>query len=263
MVSTKLAMGAILGVAMLAAMPAKAALTFAAFQPIGNGANFYWKNSGAPGFPRSGGSSASVYTIASDSSTVPGSALISFSYLVPGLTSVSNVTALFTLVASTNVPAVDDGTDIYNDTISGNFTIKTTAPITIGSVTYGAGSNLLSAYFTNAEVDGATRGTAGSFDNGTEFDPSMYFTSDFLNFSAVDESDFALSLVSITNSLSTRSASTALRTFKAQAVGNFASDPLPVPTMTVPETASWAMFIVGFGLMGATLRRRRPEYSLV
>jgi hypothetical protein len=253
MVSTKLAMGAILGMAMFAALPAKAASTFASFQSIGNDANFYWKNSG---------STASLYTIASDGSTTPGSALISFSYLVPGLTGVANVTALFTLAASTSAPAIDDGSYIYNDTISGNFSIKSAASFTVAGHTFGAGTNLLSAYFDNAEVDGTTGSTAGSFDNGTEFDPAMHFTSDLLNFSGVAESDFGLSLVSITQSLSSQNASTTLRTFKAQSVGNFASTPLPVPTFAVPEAATWATFILGFGLMGASLRRRRAEHSL-
>jgi hypothetical protein len=35
----------------------------------------------------------------------------------------------------------------------------------------------------------------------------------------------------------------------------------PPPVPTVPEAATWAMMLAGFGMMGATLRRRRPSVS--
>lgn len=41
---------------------------------------------------------------------------------------------------------------------------------------------------------------------------------------------------------------------------NLHGDPDP---NAVPEPATWAMFIAGFGLVGATMRRRRPALAIV
>jgi hypothetical protein len=40
--------------------------------------------------------------------------------------------------------------------------------------------------------------------------------------------------------------------------GVLAKDP---PTTTVPEPAAWALMLVGFGGMGAMLRRRRAQVA--
>jgi hypothetical protein len=53
----------------------------------------------------------------------------------------------------------------------------------------------------------------------------------------------------------TASAATALSTFRAQAGGSLQSDPAPT-FVAVPEPATWAMMIVGMGLVGFARRRR-------
>lgn len=269
MVSTKWAMGAILGAAMFAAMPASATVTFADYQPTDTSNNIRWQNTVANGT----GSGGSIYTIAPNSTT-PGSVQIKFSFLLPGLDAVSGVIANFTLLATAvNAPVLTDGSFFYQPSIAGHFSIISTSAINVGGHIYASGSNLLSATFTDSGVFGGVGSTSGELDS-TGDGSTITYTSDFLNFAPTVDRDFALSLASIAAKLTAvnpidvdtgnpvhAGAATALRTFSGSSSGNFSSDPAPLVIFPVPEAATWAMFIGGFGLIGASLRRRR-EYSL-
>lgn len=267
MVSTKWALSAILGAAMLAAVPAGATVTFADYQPVGS-SNIQWRNNG----PNGTGSGGSIYTSAPNAGNTPGTVKIKFSFLLPGLDQVSGVIADFTLLAtSVNSPVMTDGTFYLNPSISGGFSIISTAPITIAGHIYGAGANLLSATFSEAYIFGAVGATSGELDSsglGTD----ITYSSDFLSFAPTHDRDFALSLASIAQTLAAVNpvdedgnpvnpgAGTSLSSFRGNSSGSFSSNPAPLITVAVPELASWMMFIGGFGLIGASLRRRR-EYT--
>jgi hypothetical protein len=163
----------------------------------------------------------------------------------------------FTLLASvTNSPALTAGPFKIEQNIVGSFSILSTSAITIGGTTFAAGANLLSGSFTLGTIFGGTNSTSGSFSSATTSGATITYTSDFLDFLPTLDRDFALSLTSITPGLN-NSTNRALRTFKALSTGSFSTDPAPTPIVAVPEAATWAMFIGGFGLMGASLRRRR------
>jgi hypothetical protein len=261
MVSTKLAMGVFAGAALFAAVPANATITtFADYKTIGAGANIYWKNNSGS----TAGTGGSIYTIGSAGATTAGSRNVAFSFLQSELAPyVTNVTGKFTLLASvTNSPVLTLGGIKIQQNIAGSFSILSTSVITIGNLTFGIGANLLSGVFTQSAIAGAGAGTSGSFSASTTGGSTITYTSDFLNFLPTNNRDFSLGLTSITQALA-NSNGKALRTFKATSTGSFSTDPAPVPINAVPEAATWAMFIGGFGLMGAALRRRRPEHSLV
>jgi hypothetical protein len=240
--------------AALVASPSQAVITtFASYTAIGTGANVYWKNNNGT----ANGTGGSIYTIANSNATTPGTAKISFSFLQGALSPVTNVVADFTLLASvTNSPALTAGGFKIEQNIAGSFSILSTTAISIGSTTFAAGANLLSGTFTLGTIFGATNGTSGSFSSATTSGATITYTSDFLDFLPTLDRDFALSLTSITPGLNS-STNRALRTFKALSTGSFSTDPAPTPIVAVPEAATWAMFIGGFGLMGASLRRRR------
>jgi hypothetical protein len=270
MVSTKWAMGAVLGAAMFAAVPASATVTFADYQPIDSSNNISWQNNGANG----SGSGGSIYTVTPQATNTPGTVQIKFSFLLPGLDVVSGVVANFTLLAtSTNSPALTDGSFLYQPSIAGHFSIISTTPITVAGHTYAAGANLLSATFTDSGVFGGVGSTSGELDS-TGDGSTISYTSDFLNFAPTVDRDFALSLASIAQTLTAINpvdqntgnpihpgSGTSLKSFLGNSSGNFSSDPAPIITIAVPELATWAMFIGGFGLVGASLRRRR-EFTL-
>jgi hypothetical protein len=260
----KLSVGAGLAAAtfaasMLVATPSQATITnFASFSAVNANSNVYWKNSAVDG---ASSKSGSLFTSANGGSTA-GSTTIKFSFLQPGLSVVSNVTATFTLLASvTNVAASSLGPQQTQKGLTGAFSIISTTPITIAGHTYAAGTNLLSATFTNATINGTTSGGVRDSTAGVNAGTIVY-TSAFLNFLPTVDKDFSLSMTSITPALA-HSTGNALKTFRANATGTFSTDPVPTIVIPVPESATWAMFIGGFGLMGAALRRRRPEHSLV
>ncbi|WP_404712750.1 PEPxxWA-CTERM sorting domain-containing protein [Sphingomonas sp. MMS24-J13] len=250
---------ATIAASMLVATPSQATITsFASYSAVNSSSNIYWKNSASDG---ASSKSGTLFTSSTNGSTA-GSTTIKFSFLQPGLNVVSNVTATFTLLATvTNVAASSLGPQQTQKGLTGSFSIISTAPITISGYTYAAGTNLLSATFTNASINGTSSGGVRDATSGANAGTITY-TSAFLNFLPTVDKDFSLSLTSITPSLA-HSTGNALKTFRANSTGTFSTDPVPAIVIPVPEAATWAMFIAGFGLMGATLRRRRPEHSLV
>jgi hypothetical protein len=100
--------------------------------------------------------------------------------------------------------------------------------------------------------------TSGGFDVANGSGGTLTFTSDFLKFAPSASLGSALNFTSaITpagqglNSLGF--GSDALESFNLDAGGSFSSVPLP---NSVPEPASWAMLLLGMGLIGGVLRRR-------
>jgi hypothetical protein len=253
--------GAGIAAAALLATPSQAVITtFAGYTAVSTAENIYWKNNGSGS---SNGTGGSIYTISSASSTLPGTTQISFSFLQGQLSPVTNVLADFWLSATvTNSPAVTAAGFKIEPLITGSFQILSTSVITIGGHTFGAGSILLAGSFNEASIFGASGSTSGSFTSATSSGATITYTSDFLDFLPTVDRDFSLSLTAIAQPLFS-SSNRALRTFKAVSTGSFSSDPAPTPVVAVPEAATWAMFIGGFGFMGAALRRRRVQHSLV
>ena len=139
--------------------------------------------------------------------------------------------------------------------------------VTNGSISFvrtsaaaeGAGTrtNLLTVSFKNAELDASQNN--GSFTFKSNANSVITFTSDFLDFTNVLGKDFALSFSGSSPNFNAPVGSSS-QSLSASGSGTFASDPLPV-VPGVPEPASWAMMLGGFGLLGATLRTRKAQVS--
>ncbi len=112
--------------------------------------------------------------------------------------------------------------------------------------------NLLTVAFTGAilNVDlGAT--PSGSFFATAPLQWIVY-TSDVFDMSQVGEADFSLSFSAISKAFSVKDGYG--DSFQANVVATFAA--------AVPEPASWAMMIAGFGMVGFAARRRRNQHSV-
>jgi hypothetical protein len=84
------------------------------------------------------------------------------------------------------------------------------------------------------------------------------FTSDFLDFSGSSAFDLALAINAINPRLLIGNTFNGVAQFSGTVAGNFGADGDPAGTgAVIPEPASWAMMIAGFGLVGASARRRR------
>ena len=243
------------GAIVAAAAPAQAAVTtFASFTALGTPSNIRWSNSSSNG---NGGTGGSLYSVTSNTSTTVATRNVSFSFLNdPTLSSVTNVTAGFTLNAtapSGSIATLNAGV-LTQPGIAGTFSFLSTAPITIGTTTYGVGSNLLSGTFSSGSIVGTRAGTSGSLGSST-----ITFTSDFISFVPGADGDLALLLASITSPIqatpTTQTPTHALRSFRSTGSGQFSSDLTP-PTTAVPEPAVWGLMIVGFGMVGVQARRR-------
>lgn len=239
--------------AALAAAPAAAVVTtFANFSAGPGGANVYFLNAGS-------NSNASFFTTAANNTTTAAGRTVSFTFLQNAFNSVGAVNATWTLNGTvTNTVATVSGNTITQTNVAGSFSFISQSDITVGSLTFLAGSNLLSGTFTNSTISGTRNGTSAGF-NGSTPVSSITYTSDFLTFVPGSNYDFAISLSQIAptlNALPTNGTPTrALRTFRAVATGQFSSDPAPIPN--VPEPAVWAQLIAGFALVGIAARRRK------
>ncbi len=108
-------------------------------------------------------------------------------------------------------------------------------------------ANLLTLNFTHATLAGA--GGSGALFGTQPGGGTVTYTSDFLDFTGQTAGDFAVGLSGITPGFSAAA-------WTADSVGTFASDSANIGN-GVPEPATWAMMIIGFGGVGALMRRRR------
>lgn len=255
MFKSRLALTAVVALAGFAAAPAHAVLTtFANFTGLDANSGIRFQNSAVDNVS---GTSGSLYTI-NPVSNAPGVRDVSFSFLIPGLsTQVNNVNAAFTLFASTASPAQTFGAFTLQSGLTGGFQFLTTSAITVGSRVYAAGSNLLSGTFNDVSISGQTNATAASYNGSTSAGATITYTSDFVRFAPASDYDLSISLTSLSPMLFANPGS-ALRSFEAYSTGSFSSDPAPL-LGGVPEPSVWAMLVIGFGLVGFQVRRRKAN----
>ncbi|WP_439545403.1 PEPxxWA-CTERM sorting domain-containing protein [Sandarakinorhabdus sp.] len=157
---------------------------------------------------------------------------------------------------SINDPAQEFFGTIVQPLQAGEIKFRTLSDLTVGQTFYAAGANLLSFdYFTGGGISGSgnTASLIANPGGGANF---TTVTSDFLNFAAGSEFDLNMSLLNLTSALGF-TANQPINSFSARAGGILSSDSLPGLTAVVPEPQSWAMFIIGFGIVGAVSRRHR------
>lgn len=174
--------------------------------------------------------------------------------------------AYFSLSAfSTTAPDVyaADGRTNYELAFGpGKLSFTRTVPVQLytanGKPNGSAKRNLLTVAFSGARLITQGSTTTLSLLASTPFQ-QLTFTSDFLNFSNATDSDFALalnaanpalSIAAIDPTLTNVTGARSFNTTKASVSGGFAAS-------AVPEPASWAMLILGMGLVGNVLRQRR------
>lgn len=256
----------ILGVAALAslasAVPASAVITtFATFSPVTSARNVRWVNGATKTTASNTGNSSSsgfFYTISSPTANAPGIADVKFDFLQLPVLGMLDAD-FFMDVTVTATPAQSLSGIYIQQVMTGTFSFKSKNAFSLGMTAYAAGSNLLSGSYTNAAIVGTS--SSGSFaGNNTNLGSLLTFTSDVLNFTGVGDTDFSMSLTSLTPSFFSLSSMTALRSFRAVAGGQFSTD--PAPEAPVPEPEVWTLLVVGFGLIGVQVRRRARRTSI-
>ncbi|TFU01376.1 PEP-CTERM sorting domain-containing protein [Polymorphobacter arshaanensis] len=227
--------------------------TIAIYNQVVTGSTMRWVR--APS-----GVGGQLYTISSSGSTTPGAASVDFSFLKPVLAALGPVASKLTLTATSSVAATPVASFLAQTPVNGSFafTYAGAAPLTVGFTTYNTGANLLSGTFTNATIVGGTGGTSGSFSASTGAGSIIALASDFLDFSGATNFDFSIGFNAMTSPFGVTNAQKALNSFRGATGGSFGSDSATV-TATIPEPASWALMVTGFGGLGVALRRRRKQ----
>lgn len=265
---------AVAAAGLLAAAPASAVITnFASFNASTTG-NVVWRNDGTvPVNPNQNytfnGTGGTLFTTSSAASVAPrnavaGGVATTFSFQ-NGLSAwIANTPATFTLLATTTTTGAQTfGPLKLQKVMTGTFSFISTSQITVNNTVYAAGANLLSATFSNLDIYGQSGGTSGNFGGSVVNGGTIAFTSDFVAFPNSLDRDVSLSLSSIlslnnnVNQGLNNAPGSALRSFRATATGSFSADPTPTIIPSIPEPGTWAMFVVGFGLVGVGYRRRK------
>jgi hypothetical protein len=189
-----------------------------------------------------------------------------FSFLAPNLSSLSDLSALFTLSATAPAsdPAVSGAGQVAEQNLSGKFSFTYTGstPLTVGGHTYMTGANLLSGTFSGATLVGPANGSTSSFQDAIFSGGTVTFASDIAQFATTGDKGMSLSLTSALPFFGATPGDS-LGSFSAVSTGSFASD---LATNGggggVPEPITWALMLVGFGGIGTAIRRDRRKARL-
>ena len=242
--------------------PASAALT--SFANFSGSANLAFVNSG-DAVDRT--TDAKFYTTASGTDTMPGTALVQFSFIDdPSSGAFTDVTAAFTLwgLVVKNSPAQVRGNSLTQTGLIGGFTFLTTTAISFVGPdlllrNYAAGSILLQGVFSGGAISSDFGSSQGMASVATRSGDAIFFYSDILDAQAVLEGELAFDLTSIMPAFSVSAGDNgALNSFRAVFGGSISGDPPPYLPVSIPEPGVWGMLIVGFGLVGVQMRRRKP-----
>jgi hypothetical protein len=245
---TCLASAAALAVIVTAsAVPAQAAV-LVSFTPDSGASDLRWVSSAA-------GTGGSLFSIAAANDTTAHGVATHFSFLDPSLAALALLPATFTFDAfvKDGNPATASGADVSQGQLSGQFSLIYSGATILNFMGSGIdlfhGANLLSGLFTGASIHGA--GGSGAINLANANGGTAVFTSDFEDVSRFvpGTEEFALNLLGVTPGFRLNEAG-GLRQFRGNGGGNFSAS-------AAPEPATWGMMILGFGGMGALLRRRR------
>lgn len=112
------------------------------------------------------------------------------------------------------------------------------------------GTNVLTASFTGGQINGTIGETALSF-QATEPSDQISYSSTFFDFTGTVEDNFAFAFTSV------NPAAAMLGSGSSQRLRGFTASSSSTLATSVPEPSTWAMLILGFGMVGYASRRRR------
>ena len=240
----KMLLKSAIAAAALALMPMAAqavTLTVVSFTGAAGGQNLTYKNNGTAGW--------------SLSTLTPKNVVVSLEDFSGNF--VTNVAAKWSISGNGTSYAVNTSGNQWSQAFSGGtLSFTSTAAFTLGANSYAAGSNILSLTFTGGDLSGTVGATTGSAQVSIPGDSFTSVSSDFLSFPPVYLTDFSISLSNVTprfafggpGGLGTQ-ANGRFNNFTARGSGDFTAD-------MVPEPETWAMMLLGFGLVGFARRRQ-------
>jgi hypothetical protein len=134
------------------------------------------------------------------------------------------------------------------------FNITATSSFCWVNLCFNPGDSLLSGSVQNSAITGTLGTRTADFTGSTAGGATISYSSPLLSFDPTATYSFDFGLTNIDRNLTGTTNST-LGSFRSQISGTFSSEPGAV--FNVPEPGTWAMMIIGMGLVGAARRRRR------
>ena len=247
------------------ASPSQAALVdFASFIQNSPGTDVLFTNTG-------GGTATMTTTTSAAGGAGVSPSIFTYATSIPVLNALGGLSASFSMNAAIVPPTVAmqlGGGSFLQTGFDGSFSYTYNGPgFVFGGMNYAAGTNLLTGVFHSGQIFGS--GRTGQAGDDTTLGGTVAYTSALLNFTGTVERSFSISLNSVSPSFGAAgcpaggafgNCTSALNTFRASTAGSFSSDP---PPTYVPEPATWAMMLIGFGGMGAMLRSSRRRNAAV
>lgn len=227
--------------AAIGSVPAAAMVTFANFSPTNTDNNAAYSGGSLFTAPGGVGGPAGVQVI--------------FNILSGGLPQLQGVSATFQLNTAMAPAILPASGDFTIPSASGGFSFITNNAINLGGTLYAAGSNLLSGTFVDGYFSGTVDGSSGSLRASTGGGSTIAYTSSFLSFAGATTYDFALPITAVDPVFGPGGGTIA--DFAGSMGGQFSSEPGPL-VGSVPEPTTWAMLVLGFGVVGVAARRRKP-----
>lgn len=196
-------------------------------------------------------------TISYGSGALGSASQVRFSFTNPTLIAagLTDLLANFTLAFTTATAPSTFAGFVLQPGFSGmfSFTYAGATPLVVGGTTYATGSTLLSGILSGAMVAGPAGSTSGGLTaSEATAGTTITYASSILGFGGGID-DFSIGLSSISPGLILTSG--LLSSFTASSTGSFGSSLVPAIPL-VPEPATWAMMLLGFGLLGTAVRRR-------
>ncbi len=167
-------------------------------------------------------------------------------------TGTTDVAALFNLTAATGAGTITNGVLASAPVTSGTFSITANSATSFNGNT---GTNLLSGTFSGGLFTAVVGGSTASLLNSLP-PVAVNFTSSFFDFTGTTERDIQLGFEAIMPRIGTTNGN-----FTGTADGEFGANLSSGSPGTIPEPASWALMVAGFGLVG-TMARRRSSTAL-
>lgn len=197
------------------------------------------------------GNNTQYFSYNAGTNTLTGAGVVTFDFLQQAIPGFDPLQANFSFNASTG----QAGSSTTQGGLGGTFSFTSASAFTFNGVNYAANTNLLSGTFTGADLI-VPNSTIGAFLSTN----SATYTSSLLDFSASTGNVFSFSFSGL--EYPNGDLTSEIPTFTATGNGSFDSTGFTVVNSPIPEPATWAVMILGFGMMGAALRRRHAMGAL-
>lgn len=173
----------------------------------------------------------------------------------------SGIASRLTFTGSGTSFAQNTAANLWSQAFTGGtVTFTSVGAFSFGSTNYAANTNILTLNFSGGEMSALVPGTSGNALVSIPGDGFSGVTSDIFGFPPAFLTDFSITLANVIPGFSIGQGGLGIQSnarftnFTARGSGDFTA-------AMVPEPGTWAMLLVGFGMVGFAARRRQAAVA--